>query len=436
MENICLTIGGAAPGMLGQMTIWRPVDAAAEVEWMAWRPKTWVLLIIGAALIGLLCGTAITLAGGRGAVSGHEYHLRKWEAEKLPETIFAQIGLHHEPDAQEAHAALSNYFRLTSEIGAAQQSASPDTNAIARLESERSQYSRDVEQVVNGYIEEAVTAAGLERSLPLFTGIAMTWPPVATKFTQPPQLLVRSPRDRIFREGDTLLQPGLDAKDVSAIEQRTTNNDTVSLVIPLGGIATYPSIVSGDGSYGALLELASHEWTHQYLAFWPLGQTWGSSADADTLNETTAEIMGRQLAQVIQAKHPGDFAKGEDGSPPPLPAPTADFNAVMHSLRLEVDQLLAAGKVSEAERRMDDTQKYLADHGIYVGKINQAYFAFYGTYATSPQSSNPIGPKVEKVWSLTQNVGLFLADMRSVRNVQDLDLVISRLEAATGAKSS
>jgi hypothetical protein len=33
-------------------------------------------------------------------------------------------------------------------------------------------------------------------------------------------------------------------------------------------------------------------------------------------------------------------------------------------------------------------------------------------------------------------VGLFLADMRSVRNVQDLDLVISRLEAATGAKSS
>jgi hypothetical protein len=108
----------------------------------------------------------------------------------------------------------------------------------------------------------------------------------------------------------------------------------------------------------------------------------------------------------------------------------------MHSLRLEVDQLLAAGKVSEAERRMDDTQKYLADHGIYVGKINQAYFAFYGTYATSPQSSNPIGPKVEKVWSLTQNVGLFLADMRSVRNVQDLDLVISRLEAATGAKSS
>lgn len=107
----------------------------------------------------------------------------------------------------------------------------------------------------------------------------------------------------------------------------------------------------------------------------------------------------------------------------------------MHDLRLDVDKLLAAGKVTEAEEQMDATQTYLAAHGIYVGTINQAYFAFYGTYATSPQSSNPIGPKVEKVWSLTQNVGLFLANMRDVTSVKDLDNVISRLEAAAGGKT-
>lgn len=419
--------------MLGAMTMFRPVRAAEVVEPAAWRPWTWVLLITGAALIGLIAGAAISLFGGRGVVGSHEYHLWRWEADNLAETIFARIGLHHEPGAAEAQNALQNYFRLTSAIAADEQSATPDAAAIAKLQAERDAYSRDVEQVVNGYIEEAVSAAGLERKLPLFTGIAMTWPPVATKFTQPPQLLVKSPRDRIFREGDTLLQPGLDAQQVAAIENKTTDANTVSLVIPLGGIATYPSIVDGDGSYGALLELASHEWTHQYLAFWPLGQTWGSSSDADTLNETTAVIMGQQMAKVIAAKHPGSFPKGEDGSAPPQPAPTVDFNSVMHDLRVKVDQLLAVGKVSEAEQAMDATQKDLAAHGIYIPKINQAYFAFYGTYATSPQSSNPIGPKVEKVWSLTQNVGLFLANMRSVTSVKDLDTVIARLEAAAGS---
>jgi len=411
------------------MTIFRPTPASPTVDPLPWRPWTWWLVVVGAGIIGVIAGTGISLFGGRGVVASHEYHLWKWEADNLAETIFAQVGLHHEPGQVEAQQSLNAYFRLTSEIAAAEQSATPDPAAIAKLQSERDRYSRDVEQVVNGYIEDAVNGAGLERRLPLFTDIAMTWPPVATKFTQPPQLLVKSPRERIFREGDTLLQPGLNAQQVDKIEQATTDSDTVSIVIPLGGIATYPSIVDGDGSYASLLNLASHEWTHQYLAFWPLGQTWGTSADADTLNETTAQIMGREMAKVILAAHPGDFPPGADGSAPARPAPTVDFNSVMHDLRLKVDGLLADGKVEEAEQAMDDTQQYLAQNGIYIPKINQAYFAFYGTYATSPQSSNPIGPKVEKVWSLTQNVGLFLANMREVTSVSDLDATIARLEA-------
>jgi hypothetical protein len=391
------------------------------------------MVIVGAAIIGIIAGGAISLFGGRGPAGSQEYHLWKWEAGTLAETIFAQAGLHHEPGPAEAQTAIQNYFRLTSEISAAQQSAKPDVATITRLENERDRYDHDVEQVVEGYIEDAVSNAGLERKLPLFTGIVMTWPPVAIKFTQPPQLLVKSPRDRIFREGDTLLQPGLDIQQVGSIEKKTTDADTVSIVIPLGGIAAYPAIVDGDGSYGALLELASHEWTHHYLAFWPLGQTWGASADADTLNETTAQITGREIARLIGSKHPTQFPPHEDGSAPPLPAPKVDFNSVMHDLRLKVDALLKAGKVNEAQQAMDATQKHLAKNGIYVRKINQAYFAFYGTYATSPQSSNPIGPKVERVWSLTQNVGLFLANMREVTSVKDLDTTIARLETAAGS---
>ena len=62
-----------------------------------------------------------------------------------------------------------------------------------------------------------------------------------------------------------------------------------------------------------------------------------------------------------------------------------------------------------------------------IRKINQAYFAFYGTYADSPQSSNPVGPKIEKVWELTRDVGLFLRIMRDVRDVEGLDEAIADL---------
>ncbi|HNO65668.1 MAG TPA: hypothetical protein PKK39_04920, partial [Tepidiformaceae bacterium] len=92
-----------------------------------------------------------------------------------------------------------------------------------------------------------------------------------------------------------------------------------------------------------------------------------------------------------------------------------------------VDALLADGKVSEAEQLMDQKREYLNQHGIAIRKINQAYFAFYGTYADSPQSTNPIGPKIEQVWEKTQDVGVFLKLMREVRTSADLDRTLAAL---------
>ena len=69
----------------------------------------------------------------------------------------------------------------------------------------------------------------------------------------------------------------------------------------------------------------------------------------------------------------------------------------------------------------------LNDNGIAIRKLNQAYFAFYGTYADSPQSTNPIGPKIEQVWQKTQDVGVFLKLMREVRDAGDLDRTLAAL---------
>jgi hypothetical protein len=390
------------------------------------------MVVVAAAVVGLALGGLVTLFVPRGYLGRYEYHLWRWEANTLLDNVFARLGVGPDPNETTGESAVRSYFKLTSELVAAQQSDPPNLALVDTLTSERAAYENDVERLIERYIDQAVTAEGLQHSLPLFHGVTITWPPVDFELTSPPRLLVRSPRDHIERLGDTLLKNGLSLRDIQSIEAHTDSADTVSLVVSLGGIAAYPAIVRDDRSYDSLLETASHEWTHHYLAFFPLGEQWGKGGDAEALNETTANIAGREIANIIRRMHPIELPEGADGRAPAAPAPTVGFNQEMQKLRKEVDALLAQGKVTEAEQTMDDRRQYLEAHGITIRKINQAYFAFYGTYADTPQSTNPIGPKIEKVWSLTNDVGAFLRVMRGVTSARDLDAALAKLEGGGG----
>ena len=404
--------------------------AAGSVEYRPWGPSFWAGLLICAALTGISLGIALAAFWPRGVAGSSEYQLWRWEASTLLDNLFARLGIGPSADAAQDELALREYFRLTGELRALEASDDPDLARIEALDDERAAYENRVERLLERYITEAVNGAGLQRGLPLFNSVRITWPPVDLELTSPPQLLVRSPRSEIRRQGDTLLKNDLSLAEVERIEARTTDDDTVSVVLSIGGLAAYPAIVHGDRAYGSILDTSSHEWVHHYLAFYPLGRKWGEGGDANTLNETTANIAGREIAALIDQAHPIDFEPGADGRGPNRPAPTVDFNKEMRALRLEVDDLLEQGKLQEAEATMEARRRFLNENGFNIRKLNQAYFAFYGTYADSPQSSSPIGPKVEKVWELTQDVGLFLALMRNVEDVAELDRVVANLETA------
>ncbi|HML97174.1 MAG TPA: hypothetical protein PKD75_01715 [Tepidiformaceae bacterium] len=410
------------------MAMLRPVKAAARVEYRPWRPPWWGIVVVGAGVAGVVLGLLVSAFSPRGALSGYEYHLWKWQADTFLGTVFSVAGIGPDPGETAGDESLLAYFRLTSQIRAATDTGEPDLALVETLENERATYENDVERTIEQRIDEAIKGAGLQRTLPLFSGVRLTWPPVNFELTSPPRLLVRSPRDRIERAGDTLLKNDLSLGDIQRIEERTDDEKTVSLVISIGGLAAYPAIVRDDRTYGSILETAAHEWVHHYLAFYPLGRQWGKGGDAETLNETTADLAGREIAKLVNERYPVEFADGEDGRAPARPADNIDFNAEMRELRLQVDGLLAEGKVAEAEAAMEAKRLYLNNNGITIRKINQAYFAFYGTYADSPQSSSPIGPKVNRVWELTGEVGAFLEAMRDVTSVADLDRVIAVLE--------
>ncbi|GIW13538.1 MAG: hypothetical protein KatS3mg062_0977 [Tepidiforma sp.] len=408
-----------------------PVAAGPPAAFTPWRPHTWLLALTLAGVLGILLGAGIALFAPRGQFAEYRYHLWRWQAETLVPTAARIAGLGPEPASDGETDAVRRYFALTSRLRAESSRDTPDLQLITALENERALLENDVEAFLAGAITEVVESAGLQRPLPLFSGIQVTWPPVAFELTSPPRLLVRSPRDRIERLSDTLLQPGLTLADIEQVEARADTRDTVSIVVTLGGLAAYPAIVRDDRSYASVLETAAHEWVHHYLAFYPLGQQWGKGGDAETLNETVASIAGREIARLVMLRYPIDFPPGEDGSAPAARrSPDIDFTAEMRSLRLAVDDLLARGRIAEAEQLMEEKRRFLAEHGIVIRKINQAYFAFYGTYADSPQSSNPIGPLFETLWQQTGDIGEFLRIARGITSRSELEQAVAALGAS------
>lgn len=398
----------------------------APAEPLPWRPSLLLLSTTAAATFTLALTLSLSAFVQQGALGQYEYSLWRWEASNLTSSVFGLLGVTAEVDEGEAAERLAAYFRLTSAIRAEEQAEEPDLALLETLTNERALYENDVERIVEGHVTDAVVAAGLKRPLPLFSGIRVLWPPVDIELTSPPQLLVRSPRDEIRRAGDTLLHPDLTLDEIERIESQTDGEDTVSLVVAIGGLASYPAIVLEDRSYGSVLRVAAHEWVHHYLAFYPLGETWGQG-DGTTLNETVAHVAEREIARIAGEIHPVKLDKAVDGRAPPREHSLPDYRGEMRQLRLDVDALLEEGRVAEAEALMEEQREHIASHGIFIRKINQAYFAFYGSYGGRPQSSDPIGPKVEWVWQRVGDLRTFLLLMRGVQSVTDLDRLLTGL---------
>ena len=77
------------------------------------------------------------------------------------------------------------------------------------------------------------------------------------------------------------------------------------------------------------------------------------------------------------------------------------FNRFMAETRKRTDELLEEGLIDDAEAYMESRRVELLGHGFAIRKINQAYFAFHGTYAESPSSTSPIA---RYLWDLREQV--------------------------------
>jgi hypothetical protein len=264
-------------------------------------------------------------------------------------------------------------------------------------------------------------------------------PPVLFHISPLPYHLVISPRDTIQQEAAISLLPDLTIDQQADLEDRVAAGmDVSALVVPVGGIGSYPTMVMRTTSLQWLSDTIAHEWTHNWLAFRPLGLNYDTSPELRTMNETTASISGGEIASLLLQRYYPDLAARyalqtvslEAGPVPPggWPRPVFDFRTEMHTTRVHVDDLLAQGKIEEAETYMEARRQVFWDNGFIIRKLNQAYFAFYGAYAESPGGAageDPVGPAVRLLRAQSDSITDFLKTIASMSSFEELQKAIS-----------
>ena len=251
---------------------------------------------------------------------------------------------------------------------------------------------QQVEQIIQRQIGEELVRSG-------FGWLGRPFPPVQFTFTEPPKKLIVSPRDRIATVYSKMLTSEMPLAEIERAEQEIGDGDRARAYITnIGGLGAFPTMVVDRASLEWVLSTVAHEWTHNYLALYPLGWNYFKSQDMTTLNETVAEIVGDEIGVGVAARYYVELAETDNSLPlepdADVQPPDFDFRAEMRETRLEVDRLLAAGQVEEAEAYMERRRLEFIENEYMLRVLNQAYFAFHGSYGTSASSTSPIGPKL------------------------------------------
>jgi hypothetical protein len=322
-----------------------------------------------------------------------------------------------------------DYLKLVSDINGLQSkiqliyanpnTANPEKESAAlrknleSLENKRSELEPLAEAVLQGQISTTASHLGLTLG-------GQPVPPVLYHTTPPPDALIVSPRNVIRQDADISITADLTIDQITKLEEDVDRKMNVSsLVVGIGGIGLYPTMVMQTSDINWLTEVVAHEWVHNFLTLRPLGFSYLSTPELRIMNETAASIAGKEIGRAVVAQYYPQYLP-----PPSEPAGTSpepntqnvepdrfDFRQEMRATRVTVDQLLSEGKIDAAENYMEERRRLFWDNGYLIRKLNQAYFAFYGAYADQEggaSGADPVGTAVRALRAESLDLASFL----------------------------
>ena len=401
--------------------------------------KTFLAIFLTLTLLMGACHSPDSFGEKLGAVvSPYQFSIVRWEVKSLSQEVgefFSENDSASPGDSQ----AVVDYFAVMDKINAEQQTieaitsgvtggdAAAEFNKLAPLEQQRDILATKAENVLESQIRATLNSLGIYNPADSFLGLKSTFPPVKLRLQEPPKLLVVSPRDQIARLATITLDNNLGLQQITALESSVSNLNVSALVVDLGGIATYPSFVANRYGLQFALSTAVEEWFHQYNFFRPLGFRYGLEElginEPDyivTMNETLAGMVSDEVASVIYDKYYAGFYPPQPASGSAGSTSGFNFNTFMHDTRIQVDAMLAQGQVTQAEDYMEQQRLILASHGYLIRKLNQAFFAFYGSYADQPGFEDPISDNLTTLRAQSSTLAAFVEKASSFTNPDEL----------------
>ena len=372
----------------------------------------------------------------------HRFSVFRWEVSKLPAkwvNIAHGFARGRRLDRTQRLEVVDEYMEATrlawrqerrlegiqASVGGADAGGGGERVEAARAHLREHTTSRDslrplAEEIVEAELDAALTDAGLG------SRFGLLFPPVDLSFEEPPTILNLSRRDHIEVVEQVLMAPDLPPLERDRIERELLEeHDLSALVDNIAGLSTYPTIVSDQATLRSVLRTSAHEWLHAYLFFRPLGWNWWASPEMFSLNETVAELAGNELGDAVFERMGGDLTVAASRY---LPRHERDpfFTQEMRETRRTVDEMLAEGRVEEAEEYMKQRWWRLRLGGYWLRKLNQAYLAFRGRYAEGPSSVSPIGPQVRALRAAHPDIASFIKTVEQVSSYEEfLDLLDS-----------
>lgn len=373
-----------------------------------------------------------------------EFDYLTWTLDAI-EVKFKQalIGQNGYIETQESIPFVRNYMALVNQIHAIEHVlalllADPNMDLLTiqitsekekleKLLEERNKLAPLSEAILQDQLAEIIKSQELDL-------MGTVFPPVLFHSTPLPWALIVSPREGIWQEANISLQTNLNVLEHIDLENNVGQSLNVStLVVPVGGIGSYPTMIAQSSNLNWLLEVIAHEWTHNFLTLRPLGLLYERNQSLRTINESVASIAGKELGAAVIARFypelmppillPNNTIALADPIPEESLAPVFDFRAEMHQTRIEVDALLANGAIEEAEAYMEARRLIFWDAGYAIRKLNQAYFAFHGSYADQALGAageDPVGDAVRSLRAQSSSLEAFVRQLAYVTSVKEL----------------
>jgi len=245
---------------------------------------------------------------------------------------------------------------------------------MERVDSQRERLAPFMEQVLQSQLDSALAELDMSLGGQLF-------PPVLFRSEPNSYALIVSPRNEIRQEANIMLIRGLTLDEITDLEGSIEDSlDVSALVVGIGGVGLYPSMIIESGNLDWLIHVTAHEWTHNFLTLRPLGLAYNSSPELTTINETIADLSADSIQEITFQLYYPEYLPPEpppveeEAAPPPdvsesqqepeeVGPPPFDFRQEMHITRLEVDRLLAAGRREEAEAYMEERRVFFWENG-------------------------------------------------------------------------